>query len=133
TDARGGEIEAGRAAEAARADQEHARLEQLQLSLDADLWDQQVPAVPRALLSVEGARQLRREAVALPVGEAAGERDDVLVAELAKRLRAEHGAVAGRAVDDDRLGVVGRCGFDAGLEIPARDVDRAGDLPLVPL
>jgi len=82
TDAGGCEIEAGRTAEPARADQEHARLQQLQLALDADLGNQQVAAVPRALLRVERVGELRREAVAFPVGEATGERDDILVAEV---------------------------------------------------
>ena len=45
----------------------------------------------------------------------------------------ERGAVARGAVDDDRLHVVGRGRFDAGLEVAARDVHGAGDLALVPL
>src|SRR5439155_26693067 len=48
-DTGGGEIEARGRAEAARADQQDARLEQLQLPFDADLGDQDVPAVARAL------------------------------------------------------------------------------------
>ena len=48
-DARGGEVERGRGAEAARADQQHARVEQPQLALLADLGDQQVAAVAIAL------------------------------------------------------------------------------------
>src|SRR5579864_8161400 len=75
-------IKARRTAEAAGADQEHARLEQLELALDADLGDEQVAAVARALCRIERARQRGREAVALPVGVAARERDDVLVAEV---------------------------------------------------
>src|SRR5256885_337955 len=59
-------------------------------------------AVARALLRVEDARELRRKAVALPVREAARERDDVLVTELLECLRREGRPVAGLAVEDDR-------------------------------
>ena len=55
-DAGGGEIEAGGAAEASGADQEDARLEQLQLTLDADFGNQEVAAVARALFRVERVR-----------------------------------------------------------------------------
>src|SRR6185437_7969704 len=79
-DAGRGEVEARGAAEAAGADQEDARLEELQLAFDADLRDQEVAAVARALLGVERLWELRREAVPLPVGVAARERGDVLVA-----------------------------------------------------
>src|SRR5262249_11713081 len=58
---------------------------------------------------------------------------DVLVAELLQRLRAERRAGAAGAVDDDLLLRV-RCRVaDAGLEEPARDVHRAGDVALFPL
>ena len=132
-DAGGCEIEGGGGAEAAGADEQHARVEQLELTFVADLGNQQVPAVARPLLGVEHARQLRREAVALPVGVAAGERDDVLVAELLERLRGERGAVAGLAVEDDRLRAVGGGALDARLEVPARHVDRAGEVAFAPL
>ena len=48
-DARRGEVERGGRAEAAGADQQHARLEQLELAGLADLGDQDVAAVARAL------------------------------------------------------------------------------------
>ena len=48
-DARGGEVERGRRAEPARADQQDARVEQLLLPLLADLGDQQVARVALAL------------------------------------------------------------------------------------
>src|SRR5581483_1858105 len=100
-DARGREVEGGGRAEAAGTDQEDARVEQPQLALLADFGDQQVPRVAAALLLGETARQRRREAVALPVGEAAREADDVVVAELRKRLGGEGRTRAARAVDDD--------------------------------
>src|SRR5205085_2194845 len=115
------------------ADEEDARREQLQLPLLADLGDEEMPAVPLALGGVERARQLGGEAAALPVGVAAGERGDVLVTELAERLRRERRSGAARAVQEDRSGAVGRRLLDPRLEEPARDVDRAGDASLGPL
>ena len=52
-DARGGEVERGGGAEPARADEEDARVEQALLPVLADLGDQQVAAVARALLGGE--------------------------------------------------------------------------------
>ena len=49
-DAGRGEVERGRRAEAAGAEQQHLRVEQLLLALDADLGDQQVARVAVALL-----------------------------------------------------------------------------------
>ena len=49
-DAGGGEVERGRRAEAAGAEQQHLRVEQLLLALGADLGDQQVARVAVALL-----------------------------------------------------------------------------------
>ena len=103
-DARGREVERRRRAEAAGADEEHARVEQLQLAGLADLRDEQVAAVARVLLRAERARELRGEAVALPVGEAAGEVDDARVAELLERLRGERGARADRRSRRSRAG-----------------------------
>ena len=51
--ASGGEILRGRAAEPARADQQHARVEQLALTLEADLGQDQVAAVAVVLLGRE--------------------------------------------------------------------------------
>ncbi len=59
-DAGGGEVERGGRAEAAGADQQDARVEQLQLALLADLGDQQVAAVARRALGPERARQVGR-------------------------------------------------------------------------
>src|SRR5262249_21193673 len=97
-----------------------------------DLRDEDVPAVPLALRTVERAGQLRREAAALPVGVAAGERDDALVAELLECLRGERRAVAGGAVQKNRLGAIGGSLFDSRLEVAARDVDRARNASLGP-
>jgi hypothetical protein len=92
-----------------------------------------VARVAAALLRGEGARQLRGEAVPLPVGVPAGHGLHVLVAELAESLGRERGAGAAGAVDDDRPAAVGGEALDARLEIPAGDVDGAGEVPLLPL
>ena len=73
-----GEVERCGRSEAAGADEKHARVEQALLSLLAYLRDEQVPAVARALLGGEDARDRHVEAVSLPVGEAACDRDDIV-------------------------------------------------------
>ena len=127
------EVERRRRAEPAGADQEHAGVEQLLLPLFADLGNQDVARVAGALLGAERARRLELEAVPLPVGEPAGHRGDVVVAELGERLRGERRAGTGGAVDDDLARPVGDDGLDARLEIAARDVHRAGEVTLLPL
>jgi hypothetical protein len=92
-----------------------------------------VAGVAPALLLVERARKVDREAVPLPVREAAGERADVLVAELLQRLGAERGAGASGAVDEDRARAIRGDLLDPGFEMAARDVDGAGDEALGPL
>ena len=91
-------------------------------------------AVAGALLRGKRAgRDLERVAVALPVVDAAGQRDDVLVPELLERPSCERRAVAGGAVRDDRPGAVGDRLLDPRFEPAARKVDGAGDMALVPL
>src|SRR6476469_8113625 len=90
-------------------------------------------AVAGASRSVEPGLELHREPVALPVGKAPRERDDVLVAELRERLGRKGRAVADRAVEDDGPGGIGRQPLDAGFEMAPRNMDGAGDVTLVPL
>src|SRR5206468_3770826 len=66
-------------------------------------------------------------------GVAAGERIDRRVAELSERLGRKSRAVSGGAVEDNRLVPVGNRLLDPRLDVAARDVDRSGDVPLVPL
>ena len=82
----GGEVERGRRAEPARTDDEHVRGEQPLLARDADLRDQDVPAVPDALCLVETAGRLDGETRLGPGHDPARERDDVLEAVLVHRL-----------------------------------------------
>jgi hypothetical protein len=132
-DAGGREVERRGRAEAAGADQQDLGVEQLQLSLLADLGNEEVAAVAGPPGRVEPRLQLDREAVPLPVGKAAGEGDDVLVAHLFERLRGERGAVAGGAVEQHPARGVGRGALDPRLQVAARDVDGARDVALVPL
>ena len=127
------EVERRRRAEPAGSDQEHAGVEQLLLPLFADLRDQDVARVAGALLGGERTRRLEVVAVPLPVGESAGHRGDVVVAELGERLGGERGAGTDGAVDDDLARLVGDERLDARLEIAAGDVHRAREVALLPL
>ena len=133
-DARRRQVERGRRAEPAGAEQEHLRVEQLHLALEADLRDQQVARVALALLGGERARDLDLVAAVLPERDAAAHGRDVLVAEqLLDRVRRERRAVARRAVEDHALRAVGDRALDAGLEVAARHVDGAREVRLLEL
>ena len=122
-----------RRAETAGADEQHLRVEQLELARLADLGDQHVARVARALRLVEHARRAPGEAVLLPAAEAAGQRRDVLVAELLERAGGERRARARLAGEHDRRRAVGHERRDARLEVAARDVHGALDRALVEL
>ena len=66
-----GQVEGRRRPEPAGSDQEHSRVQELLLALLAHLRDQEMTAVPPALLIAERTRQVERKAVSLPVGEPA--------------------------------------------------------------
>ena len=89
--------------------------------------------VAAPLVGRERVRRLDREAVPLPVGEAAGERGDVLVAELLQRLRGERGARAAGAVEDELASSGrGRAPRSATRAGRAGTWTRAGDGALLP-
>ena len=133
-DARGGEVERGRGAEPAGAEQQHLGVEQLGLALGADLGEQDVAAVALLLLGGQHLGDLDLVAAVLPQRDPARHRAHVGEAEqLGQRVRGERGALTGGAVEDDRLVAVGHRGVDPGLEVPARHVDRARDVAAVPL
>jgi hypothetical protein len=132
--ARRGEVERGRRAEAAGAQQQHLRVEQLGLALGPDLGEQDVAPVALLLLGREDLRDLDLVAAVLPQGDAARHRAHVAEAEqLRERVGGERGALARRAVEDDRLVAVGHVRVDARLQVPARDVHGARDVAAVPL
>ncbi len=132
SDAGGREIEGGRAAETAGADQQRLRLEQPGLAGGADLRDEQVPAVALLLLRAEDDRCFPREAGRLPRLEPARHRRDVRVAELLERLRGEERADAASAIEDDLGVAVGGGGLDLLLDIALADVDGIRQVALLP-
>ena len=95
-DAGGSEIERGRRAEPAGAEQQHPRLEQLLLTLLADLGQEDVPRVAIELRRCELGGLLDGVAEVLPAHEARVRREHVLVAELGQSLRRERAANARR-------------------------------------
>src|SRR6476619_2958472 len=91
-------------------------------------------AVAGALLGAQrSGRDLERVAMPLPVVDSTCDRDDVVVAKLLERPGGEGGAVAGRAVGNDRPRAVRDSLLDPGLQPPARDVHRSGNVALIPL
>ena len=128
------EVERGRRAEPAGAQQQHLRLEQLGLALEADLRDEDVARVALALLLGERLRDLDVVAAVLPQRDAAVHRGDVLVAQLlAQRVGGERGALARGAVEDDALVAILDRALDPRLQVAARHVLGAGDVAGVPL
>ncbi len=94
----------------------------------ADLGEEQVPRVARALGVGEPRREAPRVALVLPRVEAALEGRDVFVAELGEALRGEGAAAATGAVHDDASRAVGLDALDAQLEEPAGDGDCVAEL-----
>ena len=111
-DAGGGEVERGRRAEAAGAEQQHLRVQQLHLAVDPDLGQQRVARVALALLGGHPVRGDDRQPLLLPLDDAAAHRGDVLVAELLQLRGGDRRAVAGAAVEDRAGRLVRRRGRD---------------------
>src|SRR5262249_60638733 len=120
--ARRGQTDRGGRAEAAGADQQDLRAQQLALALLADLGQEEVAAVALDLLGAERLVLDHRQPGLGPLLKAALQVDHVLVAEVVQRLGGEHGPQAGLAVEDDRRLRVGRRRADAELEEAAADV-----------
>src|SRR5262245_48287297 len=92
-----------------------------------------MPAVALLLLWAEDDRRLPRQALRLPGLEAALHRSDVRVAELLEGLRGEQRPNAAGAIEDDRRVAVGNCILDLLLDVALADVDRVGEVTLLPL
>ncbi len=103
----GGEVERGRRAEPAGAEQQHLGVEQLQLAVDPDLGQQRVARVAVALLGGHAAGGDDRQPLLLPGEDAAAHRGDVVVAERLQLRGGDRRAVAGAAVEDRAGGLVG--------------------------
>ena len=82
-----GQVERGRRAQAAGAQQQHLRVQQLHLALDPELGQQGVARVAHPLLGGRCPRPHDRQALGLPLLDPAGDRGGVLVPEAAARRR----------------------------------------------
>src|SRR5581483_11441154 len=110
-------------------EQQHPRVEQLQLALDVDLGQQQVALVAIPLFRAQRTRHPPLAAFVLPLVEPAGHRHDVGVTKLRERLRRERGARTTRAVHDEWCGPVGNATLDVRLELPAGMCTAPGIAP----
>src|SRR5207247_357413 len=82
----------------------------------------------------EDLRLDERIAAVAPEGEAAGQRGDVLVAELLPQcVRPKRRSLAGCAIEHEALAAVGLDPLDPRLEIAAGNVDGAGNVSLLEL
>ena len=101
------EIEGGRRAQPSGADQEHLRVQQLELALDPDLGQHGVSRVAHPLLGLEALGGDHRQSLLGPCLDSARDRGHVLVAELVlQEVGGARRAVARRAVDDHPRGPV---------------------------
>ena len=132
-DAGRGEVERGRRAEPARAEQEDLGVEESDLPVDPDLGQKRVARVAVALLGREALRVDEREAGFLPGDDPAFDDRRVLVAELAQEVGDSRGAVVGAAVKDQALGRVRGDLIDPLGDLGLRNVDGAFQVGLVPL
>ena len=115
-----GEVERGRRAEPAGAEQQHLGVEQLDLAVDPDLGQQRVARVAVALLGGHAAGGDDRQPLLLPGEDPAAHRGDVLVAEPLQLRGGDRRAVAGAAVEDRAGRLVGRGLGDLVGEQPRR-------------
>ena len=129
-DAGGRQVERGRGAEPAGADEQHAAVEQALLALLADLRDQQVAAVAADLVAVERARDDGRVAGLLPGDDPALDVDRLRVAKRLERPGRTERALAAAAVEEHGAAPVGRDGCDrAPRRWPAGRAWRPRDVP----
>ena len=129
----GREIEGGRRSETAGAEQQHLRLEQLDLAFDPDLGQQDVPRVAVTLFGGQGNVRLDRQALGLPFEDAAAHVGEVRVAEPGQSFCRNQGAGAGAALQDDPLVLVGHGRFDPVGDHSGRDQLAALDVRLLVL
>ena len=132
-DAGGGEVEGGRSAEPAGTEQQHLRVQHLQLALDADLGEQRVARVAHPLLAAQAGGLDERQVGVRPGDDPARDHGDVVVAEPGERVGLGRGAVVGAAVEEQALGGVGRDLVDPRGELALRDVGGGLEVGLVPL
>ncbi len=127
------QVQGHRRAQAARPEAEHLRPQQLDLPLLADLGQHRVARVTHRLLLRHDVGPLEGEPGPLPGREAARQRGDVLVAQLAEGPRRQGRPGAARAIQDDLRRLLGDLLLDAQLQEAAGNPAGAGDEPLHPL
>ena len=132
-DAGGRKVERSRTAEPTRSDEQHLGVEQLSLTLDPDLGNQQVAAVALLLLGREHPGNDEVETRLLPSAVAAGHRLDVGVAELLQRACGKQRTNASCAVQRDRRVVLGNGVFNPGFDESLAEMHRSGDVAFVEL
>ena len=99
-----GQVEGGGGAQTAGADQQHLRVQHLELAFDADLRQERVARVAHPLFGAHALGHDDREALGLPCHDAPANRGGVLVAELAELIGRTGGAVAGARSRGARAG-----------------------------
>ena len=129
----GGQVVAGGRAEAAGADDQHLRVEQLELAFLPHFGNQHVAAVPLLLGRREVPRNHELEPAVLPGAETALEGGGVLEPHLGQRLGRKRRAIPRCAIGHDRSVMVRDILLDARLEVAAGDVDGPRDDPLLHL
>ncbi len=132
-DAGRGQIERRRRPEPARTEQQHLRVEQLQLADLAHLGQQQVALIAVALGRGERLGRRPRAALVLPLVEPADHRLHVGVPRSAIVLAAKAERTPAGAVDDDRRRLVGQLALDLELEVAPGQVDGVGNGALLVL
>ena len=127
------EVQRGRAAEPAGADEEDLRAEERRLAVRPDLGHEEVAAVALLLLVIEDGRDRPGRPLPFQSWKPPVIERDVRVAHALEGLAGEQRADAAGAVEDDRPVAVGDRRLDVLLDVALRDVDRAGDVALLPL
>ena len=128
-----GQIEGCRRAETACTQQEHLRVEQLQLAGLPHLGQEEVALVAVALLGAEGPGRGPGTSFVLPAVEPARDRGDIGVAELLHGVGGERRAHPPGAHDQHVRRLVGDPPLDGALEIAPGQVHGAGQGALLVL
>ncbi len=133
-DASGSQIQRRGRPQASGPQQQHLGVEQLLLALDSDLRQQQMSRVAFTLLGAQRTGNLDVVAAVLPQRDPTGHRLDILIAEiLDQRAGRPSRAVAGLAIENHVLRVIGRGALDPRLQIALGHVLGARDVSGRPL
>src|SRR5579885_221451 len=129
----GGQVIRGGRAEATGADEQHLRVEQLELTGLAYFGNEHMAAVAPGLRIGHQARLHKGKAAILPLAVAARHGDSVLVAHLLQRAAGHQRAHAARTVENHRFGLVGNGLFNLQFKEATRDMNGARNMAFIPL